>query len=49
MDANVSEVDNYANIFNADMTYFACQAISSNPDLYENSDIGAMGEGHGSI
>ena len=29
--------------------YFACQVISSNPDLYEDSDIGAMGKGHGSI
>ena len=29
--------------------YFACQVISNNPDLYEDSDIGAMGKGHGSI
>ena len=36
--------------WSADVThYFACQAISSNPELYENGDIGTMGKGYGSI
>ena len=34
---------------NADTHYFACQAISSNPDVYLNSEIGAKGTGYTSI
>ena len=34
---------------NSDPHYFACQAISSDPNLYENSEIGAKGKAWPSI
>ena len=32
-------------VFNADTTYFACQARTNNTDIYEHGEIGTMGSG----